>query len=118
MNGALSTATIVVSLILAAWYSVRTLMNRPPGRIDLYLQGALGLLVLALVGVAVARLIGGFRPTETATLAGYMFTTVAFPPTAIYLARLEPTRWGSAILTVASLTMPVLVLRLQQIAGA
>jgi hypothetical protein len=38
-------------------------------------------------------------------------------PTAAVLARMEPTRWGSLILGVAALVMPVLVLRLQQIAS-
>ena len=36
--------------------------------------------------------------------------------TAVYLARLEPTRWGTLILGVACLVLPVLVLRLQQLA--
>ena len=38
-------------------------------------------------------------------------------PVALYLARLEPPRWGSLILGVACLVIPVLVLRLQQIAS-
>jgi hypothetical protein len=42
---------------------------------------------------------------------------IAFAPTAFVLARMEPTRWGNLILGVACLVLPVLVLRLQQIAS-
>jgi hypothetical protein len=117
VNGPLSLATIVVSLILALWCLARAALNRSPSRVDLGGMIVLAVVVWALVGVAVARLVGGFRPTETATLVGYMITTVAFPVVAFQLARLEPTLWGLVILGVACLIMPVLVLRLQQIAG-
>jgi ornithine cyclodeaminase/alanine dehydrogenase-like protein (mu-crystallin family) len=67
--------------------------------------------------VAVVGLFGDTRPKETATFAGYLITTIAFAPVAVYLARMEPTRWGNLILGVACLVLPVLVLRLQQIAS-
>ena len=52
-----------------------------------------------------------------ATFVGYLITTIAFAPAAFVLARMEPTRWGNLILGVACLVLPVLVLRLQQIAS-
>jgi hypothetical protein len=117
VNGPLSVATIVVALVLAAWYLLRAALNRPPSRIDLLAMGLLGVLVAVLVIVAVAGLFDGSRPAETSTFAGYLLTTIAFAPTGFVLARMEPTRWGSLILGVACLTLPVLVLRLQQIAS-
>ena len=117
MNGPLSVATIVVALVLAAWYLLRAALNRPPNRLDLLAMAALGVLVTVLVIVAVIGLLDGTRPAETSTFAGYLLTTIAFAPTAFVLARMEPTRWGSLILGVACLTLPVLVLRLQQIAS-
>ena len=117
MNGPLSVATIVVALVLAAWYLLRAALNRPPSRLDLLAMAALGALVTVLVIVAVIGLLDGTRPAETSTFAGYLLTTIAFAPTAFVLARMEPTRWGSLILGVACLTLPVLVLRLQQIAS-
>ena len=117
MNGPLSVATIVVALVLAAWYLLRAALNRPPNRLDLLAMAALGVLVTVLVIVAVIGLLDGTRPAETSTFAGYLITTIAFAPTAYVLARMEPTRWGSLILGVACLTLPVLVLRLQQIAS-
>lgn len=117
MNGPLSLATIVASLALAAWFLLRAALNRAPGRADLGAMAALAVLVLALATAAVVGLIRGDGPAEPATFVGYLITTVAVPPTAFVLARMEPTRWGSVILGVASLTMPALVLRLQQIAA-
>jgi len=117
VNGPLSVATIVVALVLAAWLLLRAALNRAPSRFDLLATAVLGALVAVLVLVAVVGLFGDHRPSDTATFGGYLITTIAFAPTAIYLARMEPTRWGNLILGVACLVLPVLVLRLQQIAS-
>ena len=110
-------ATIVVALVLAAWFLLRSALNRPPSRLDLIAAGALSALVVVLCVVATTGLFGDDRPSEIGTFAGYLITAVAFTPTALVLARMEPTRWGNLILGVAALVMPVLVLRLQQIAS-
>jgi hypothetical protein len=117
VNGPLSVATIVASLVLAAWYLLRCALNRAPSQFDLVAALVLSVLVAVLVVVAVIGLFDGSRPSETSTFAGYLITTVAFAPTAFVLARLEPTRWGNLILGVACLVLPVLVLRLEQIAS-
>jgi hypothetical protein len=118
MNGPLSVATIVLSLVLAGWYLLRAVLNRPPGRLDLAAAGVLAVVVLVLAAVATWQLVDGRRPTDTTIFVGYLITTVAVPPTGWQLARMEPTRWGSVILTVTCLTVPALVLRLQQIWAA
>ena len=117
MNGPLSVTTIVAALVLAAWYLLRAALDRAPRRIDLLAGAVLTALVTVLVVVAVIGLFDGTRPADTATFGGYLITTVAFVPAAMYLARMEPTRWGSLILGIAALVLPVLVLRLQQIAS-
>ncbi len=117
VNGPLSVATIVAALVLAAWCLLRAALNRAPSRFDLLATVALSVLAAVLVVVAVVGLFDGSRPADTGTFAGYLFTTIAFCPVGVYLARLEPTRWGSVILGVACLVLPVLVLRLQQIAS-
>ena len=104
-------------MLLAVWYLFRSWRDRAPDRLDLGLQAALGGLVVVLSVVAVVGLFDGQRPAETETFAGYLITTVCFAPTAWVLARMEPTRWGNLILGVACLVLPVLVLRLQQIAS-
>jgi hypothetical protein len=117
VNGALSTATIVAALALAVWYLLRTALDRAPGRTDLIAVVVLGALVAVLVLIAVVGLFDGSRPADTGTFAGYLITTVGLAPTALILARMEPTRWGNLILGIACLVLPVLVLRLQQIAS-
>ena len=117
MNGPLSLATIIAALVLAVWFLLRAALDRAPSRFDLLITLVLSVLVAALVLVAIINLLTGTRPTETATFIGYLITTVCFAPVAYYLARLEPTRWGNLILGVACLVLPVLVLRLQQIAS-
>jgi hypothetical protein len=117
VNGPLSTATIVASLVLAAWFLIRSALDRAPSRSDLLATALLALLVVVLVVFAVVGLFDGTRPSETSTFAGYLITTIAFAPTAFVLAKMEPTRWGNLILGVACLVLPVLVLRLQQIAS-
>jgi hypothetical protein len=117
VNGPLSVVTIVAALALAIWCLARAGLNRAPSRFDLAAAMALSVLVAALVLVAVAGLFDGSRPSETGTFIGYLITTIAFVPAGIVLARMEPTRWGSLILGVACLVLPVLVLRLQQIAS-
>ncbi len=109
--------TIVAALVLAAWFLLRCALNRAPSRFDLLAAAALSGLVAIFVVVAIIGLFDGSRPFETATFIGYLITTIAFAPTAFVLARMEPTRWGNLILGIASLVLPVLVLRLQQIAS-
>jgi hypothetical protein len=116
MNGPLSTATIVAALVLGIWYLIRCALNRPPSNADLWAMLGLSALVAVLVVVAVVGLFVGERPSDWSTFVGYLITTIAFAPVGFYLARLEPTRWGTLILGVACLVLPVLVLRLQQIA--
>jgi len=117
VNGPLSVTTIVVALLLAAWFLVHTALDRAPSRLDLLLTALLGVLVGVLALAAVVGIFDGPRPAELATFLGYLVTTIAFAPTAVVLARMEPTRWGSLILGVACLVLPVLVLRLQQISA-
>ena len=117
MNGPLSIATIVAALALAVWFLIQCARDRAPSRFDLLATALLSGLVAILVLVAVIGLFDGSRPLETSTFAGYLITTIAFAPTAFVLARMEPTRYGSLILGIACLVLPVLVLRLQQIAS-
>lgn len=117
VNGPLSVVVIVAALALGVWCLIRAALNRPPSRFDLLATAVLGVAVAALVVVGVFVLFGGERPSETTTFAGYLITALIFAPAAILLARLEPTRWGNVILGVACLVIPVLVLRLQQIAA-
>jgi hypothetical protein len=115
VNGTLAIIVIVASLVLAAWSLITAVLDRPTGPTHLVAAAVVELAVVALAVVAVTALIGGDRPAEVGTFLGYLFTTVCLLPTGVILARLEPTRWGSAILCGAAVIVPVLVVRLQQV---
>ncbi|MEN3612376.1 hypothetical protein [Plantactinospora sp. ZYX-F-223] len=114
MNDFLVASSIVLSLVLAAWSLVTTMRNRPPDVSHLAGLAVLELVLLALAAAAVVAWVGGEQPAEAGTFAGYLVTLVCLPPLAGVLARMEPTRWGSVIVTVVCLVIPVVVVRLQQ----
>ncbi|MFF5218175.1 hypothetical protein [Micromonospora sp. NPDC000442] len=113
-DGALAVAAIVLSLLVAVWALVAALRHRPPDRMQLIGLAVLELLLLGLVLVTAVALAGGDRPGEPGSFFGYLVTLVCLPPLAAVLARMEPTRWGSAIVCAVCLVTPVVVVRLQQ----
>ncbi|MEV4713077.1 hypothetical protein [Micromonospora sp. NPDC049374] len=113
-DGALAVAAIVLSLLVAGWALVAALRHRPPDRMQLIGLAVLELLLLGLVLVTAVALAGGDRPGEPGSFFGYLVTLVCLPPLAAVLARMEPTRWGSAIVCAVCLVTPVVVVRLQQ----
>jgi len=114
VDGILATIAIVLSLAVAAWSLVTTVRDRAPDRTHLVGLALVELALLALTVAAAIALAGGDRPGEPGTFAGYLVTLVCLPPLAAVLARMEPTRWGAAIVTVVCLVVPVVVVRLQQ----
>jgi hypothetical protein len=114
VNATLSSAAIIVSLLAAAWALVAALRGRAPHASHFISLAVVQLAVVALTVAAVVAVAGGDRPYEPGTFWGYIVTVLCLPPLAAVLARLEPTRWGSAIVAVVCLVVPVLVVRLQQ----
>jgi hypothetical protein len=117
VNGALATAVIVAALALAAWGGLTALLDRPTGPAIEAGAALVEVGLLALTAVALVDIAGGARPAEPGTFAGYLITTLALLPVAVIMARMEPTRWGSAMLGGGALVVPVLILRLQQVYG-
>ena len=114
VDGLLATLSIVLSLLVAAWALVATLRHRAPDRMQFAGLMALELALLGLAVLALVALAGGERPGEPGAFFGYLVTLVCLPPLAWVLARMEPTRWGSAIVCAVCLVTPVVVVRLQQ----
>lgn len=114
VDGILATVTIVLALVLGVWGLVTAARNRPPDRTHLVGLVVLEVALLALAVVALVALAGGERPGEPGAFAGYLVTLVCLPALAGVLARMEPTRWGAAIVGVVCLVVPVVVVRLQQ----
>ncbi|MEW2375307.1 hypothetical protein AB0883_04265 [Micromonospora sp. NPDC047812] len=114
VDGLLATASIVLSLLVAAWALVATLRHRAPDRAQFAGLAVLEVALLVLAAVALVALGDGERPDEPGAFFGYLATLVCLPPLAWVLARMEPTRWGSAIVCAVCLVTPVVVVRLQQ----
>jgi hypothetical protein len=108
---ALTTAATVLALLLAAWGLLAAALGRAPDRVQLIGTGLVTLSIIVLVVSVIPR----WDPEDPVTFVGYTVTALLLPPAAWILARLEPTRYGSLIVGVAALIMPVLVLRMGQV---
>jgi|HubBroStandDraft_4_1064222.scaffolds.fasta_scaffold550890_2 hypothetical protein len=115
VNGALPTTIIVAGLALAGYALLLTARNRRMGAILLGALGVLEILLLVLVGMIVARLIGGGHPADLAVLIGYLIGIPLIPVAAAFWGALERSRWGPAVAAVAGLVAAVLMVRLHQI---
>lgn len=115
MVDGLATAIIICGLVVAGLSGLAFLLNRPPHVLHLVGLALVesGLLVQAVI--AVGKMFTGDRPDDMPTFVGYLLTAVLLAPLAALFGWTERTRWGSAIIGVACLVVPVLVVRLQQV---
>ncbi|MEW1585068.1 hypothetical protein AB0283_06420 [Micromonospora vinacea] len=114
VDGIVATVPIVLSLLVAVWALVAAVRHRPPDRVQFVGLAVLEVALLVLTVLALVAVGGGERPGEPGAFFGYLVTLVCLPPLAWVLARMEPTRWGSAIVCAVCLVTPVVVVRLQQ----
>lgn len=114
VDGIVATLSIVLSLLVAAWALVVAVRQRPPDRVQFVGLAVLEVSLLVLGVLALVAVGDGDRPGEPGAFFGYLVTLVCLPPLAWVLARMEPTRWGSAIVCAVCLVTPVVVVRLQQ----
>ncbi|MBQ0992806.1 hypothetical protein KBX08_22275 [Micromonospora sp. H61] len=114
VDGIVATVPIVLSLLVAVWALVAAVRHRPPDRVQFVGLAVLEVALLVLSVLALVAVGGGDRPGEPGAFFGYLVTLVCLPPLAWVLARMEPTRWGSAIVCAVCLVTPVVVVRLQQ----
>jgi len=115
VNGAFPTTIIVAGLALAGYALLMTALNRRMGISLLAALGVLEILLLVLIGIIVARLVAGERPTGLGTLIGYLIAIPIVPVAAGFWGALERSRWGPAVIAVAGLVAAVLMVRLHEI---
>jgi hypothetical protein len=115
VTGPYAVAIIVVALALAVWAGLLVALDRPPGRA---LFVAAGVLEAMLVGFAVGGLVQMVQ-TDHAFSKGefvlYLLACVAIPPIAFLWGVGEKARSGTAVLALAFLITPVMVIRVQQV---
>lgn len=118
MNSPLMTMTTVIALAVAAGTAIYVVRDRQPGRL---LFGALATLEVALLVVAVVGLVQlatTDRDVDRLPLGAYLVTMLLLVPAATLWARVERTRFGTAIIILACLAVPVMTSRAQEIWAA
>jgi hypothetical protein len=115
VNGAVPTTVIVAGLALAAYALLMTALNRRMGLALLAALGVLEVVLLVFVGVVVAKLVGGGRPSSMPTLIGYLVALPFVPIIAAFWGALERSRWGPAVIGLAGLVAAVLMVRFHEI---
>ncbi|MBB5800829.1 putative transcriptional regulator [Saccharothrix ecbatanensis] len=117
----LATALTVVALVAAAWSLVLAIANRPitlATKPTLALAGVVvllevGLLVQAVAGVV--NVLGADRELDRVTFVGYLIGAAVVLPLGAFWSLAERSRWGAGVLTVACLSVPVMILRLNML---
>ena len=89
MNGALPTTIIIAGIALAIYALLLTAFNQRMGAILLGALGVLEILLLVLVGMIVARLVGGHHPADLAVLIGYLIGIPLIPIAAAFWGAME-----------------------------
>ncbi|MGC7099174.1 hypothetical protein ACPZ19_31250 [Amycolatopsis lurida] len=115
MIDSLATALVIATLVGAAWALVHVLRDRPPNR---PLYGALAVIEVALLVQTVAGIINFAntdRPVDGPEFIAYLVGILVILPIAVLWSMTERTRWGTGVLIVACLALPVMIVRMQQI---
>ncbi|HLM05119.1 MAG TPA: hypothetical protein VK402_08045 [Blastococcus sp.] len=115
MTTLLVQAITVVAALLAVLGLASTAARRRIGLVHLAVAGVLELLLLVQAGLAVAAMVDGVRPEETATFVSYLGSVLLVPIAGALWARSERTRWAGAALAIAGAVVGVMVWRLLQL---
>ena len=94
------------------WGIVTAIANKPPGKAQLLYAAGLEAVTVVQSIIAVAKIIGGFRPVELATTIGYLIGIVILIPIAWLWANVERNRFSGVVLAVAALAVLAMTLRL------
>lgn len=115
MNQTLSTVLIFAPLVVALFALVMAAANKPMGRIHLGALAVLELGLLAQLVVAVVLLVQGGRPTSMVTFILYLLGSLVVLPIGAVWGLMDRSRWSSAVVGVACLVVPVLIVRMNQV---
>ncbi|MFI5944876.1 hypothetical protein [Streptomyces uncialis] len=118
MLAALTIATAVAALVLAAWCGFAAYRDQPTKDWHFIGMAVVSLLALVQLVVGIVQLARGERPEQgTAIFVGYLIGTVCCVPAAALLSLGERTRWGSVTVAAGGVVLAVLQVRLYDIWG-
>jgi len=106
---------IVLSLALAVVTGVLAALNKRINRGVLALVALLEIALLVLTVQLAMAWIGGNSPEQPVVLLAYLVVVLVAAPGTVWWGAAEPGRWGTGVVCVACLLIPVLLVRLQQV---
>ena len=106
---------MAVALALAAWALGFVVVNRLPGVPLLAGEAVFEALLIGFLIGGIAQMIGSHRHFARAEFVMYLLACVAIPPAATAWGWGERSRAGTAVIALAFLIMPVMVIRVQQV---
>jgi hypothetical protein len=112
MIDALAYTVVALAGVGVIWGIVTAIANKPPGKAQLLYAAGLEAVTVVQSIIAVAKIIGGFRPIELATTIGYLIGIVILIPIAWLWANAERNRFSGVVLAVAALAVLAMTLRL------
>lgn len=110
-------ALVSASLLLALAAGLWGWRGRAPEAWQFLAAAVVEVLVIAFVVVAVVRLATGDHPHQKAVYIGYLIGTVLVMPVAAALALSERSRYGTLVVALGAVVVPVLVARVYQVHG-
>ena len=106
------TALALLLAVLSAGFAVA---NRRPPRWLFAVVVGLQLVVVAIAVQCLLAWIGGTAPAQPMVFVSYLVVVLALPLGTWWWAQGEPSRWGTGVICVAALVLPVLLVRLEQV---
>jgi hypothetical protein len=104
-----------LSLLLALVTGVLAALNKRITRWVLALVALLEVALLVLTVQLVVAWAGGNAPEQPVVLLAYLLVVLVAAPGTVWWGAAEPGRWGTGVVCVACLLIPVLLVRLQQV---
>ncbi|MGX2998239.1 hypothetical protein JNUCC64_28900 [Streptomyces sp. JNUCC 64] len=118
MLAALTIATAVAALALAAWCGFAAYRDQPTKDWHFIGMAVVSLLAVVQLVVGIVQLARGEKPEKgTAIFVGYLIGSATCVPAAAFLSLAERTRWGSVTVAAGGVVLAVLQVRLYDIWG-
>lgn len=106
---------IAAALAYAVWCLYAIVRNQVPHEPHVLGAGAVEAALLVQFMVALVMLAVRGAPDQLGVYVAYLVVSLLVLPLGLFWALAEKSRWGTAVLFVAALVIPVVVVRLQQL---
>jgi hypothetical protein len=110
-------AVVALAIACALWAFALAIGNKAPREHMVIVAGVVEAAVLIAVVVSIVMLVGPGpdQSIETGAFVGYLVVTPLVLPVGLFWALAEKSRWGTVVLGIAALVVPVLMVRLDQV---